>query len=172
MLRLLQEVVNIWRAVSTTSHTKRSSDHAQVWVRSPILVTAYTASHLHGVRAYMTTTQQDAQILGPDFSKPWTQSFSLGATMSNHSIHDMRRPRRNTVSEIPFAGRIGGFQQEIADDEKDREILKNQPDAVCPLLHCDENYRQHTNKARHPSTQSAMRSIHQASSSSTTGRWP
>lgn len=65
--------------------------------------------------------------------KSWTQSLSLGATMSNHSIHDMRRPRRNTVSEIPFAGRIGGFQQEIADDEKNREILKSQPDAVCPF---------------------------------------
>lgn len=51
--------------------------------------------------------------------------------MSNYSTHDMRPPRRNAVSEIPFAGRIGGFQQEIADDEKNREILKNQPDAVC-----------------------------------------
>jgi hypothetical protein len=43
----------------------------------------------------------------------------------------MRPLRRNAVSEIPFAGRIGGFQQEIVDDEKNREILKNQPDAVC-----------------------------------------
>lgn len=50
--------------------------------------------------------------------------------MANHSARDMRPLRRNAVSEIPFAGRIGGFQQEIADDEKNRELLRNQPDAV------------------------------------------
>jgi hypothetical protein len=50
--------------------------------------------------------------------------------MPNQSADDMRPLRRNAVSEIPFAGRIGGFQQEIADDEKNRELLKNQPDAV------------------------------------------
>lgn len=52
--------------------------------------------------------------------------------MPTYSTHEMRPLRRNAVSEIPFAGRIGGFQQEIADDEKNREILKNQPDAVRP----------------------------------------
>jgi len=54
--------------------------------------------------------------------------------MSSHFTQDMRRPRQNAVSEIPFAGRIGGFQQEIADDEKSWELLKNQPDAVCHVL--------------------------------------
>ena len=54
--------------------------------------------------------------------------------MPTYSTHEMRPLRRNAVSEIPFAGRIGGFQQEIADDEKNREILKNQPDAVRSLL--------------------------------------
>jgi hypothetical protein len=50
--------------------------------------------------------------------------------MSNYPTSDTRCPRRKTVSEVPFAGRIGGFQQEVTDDEKNREILKNQPDAV------------------------------------------
>lgn len=108
--------------------------------------------------------------------RPWTQSLSLGATMSNHSIHDMRRPRRNTVSEIPFAGRIGGFQQEIADDEKNREILKSQPDAVCtfPPSLCLMVTRKgiwQTDRARLRSTQSATHSIPQASWSSITGKW-
>jgi len=59
-------------------------------------------------------------------------SLPLGTKMSSHSAHGTRRPRRNAVSEVPFAGRIGGFQQEVVDDEKNREILKNQPDAVRP----------------------------------------
>lgn len=43
------------------------------------------------------------------------------------------RDRRATaVSELPFAGRIGGNQEfTVSDDsEKTREILKKQPDAV------------------------------------------
>lgn len=59
--------------------------------------------------------------------------------MSNRSHNDMRPLRRNAVSEIPFAGRIGGFQQEIADDEKNRELLRNQPDAVC--LYSKDSFR-------------------------------
>lgn len=94
--------------------------------------------------------------------------------MSNHSTPEMRPPRRNAVSEIPFAGRIGGFQQEIVDDEKNREILKNQPDAVC--IYYDfavaRKREQCTNAPRPPSTHSATPSTHQASSSSTTGKWP
>ena len=50
--------------------------------------------------------------------------------MSTQSTLDTGRK----VSEVPFAGRIGGFQQEIADDEKNREILRNQPDAVRPFF--------------------------------------
>lgn len=52
--------------------------------------------------------------------------------MSIQAGYDQRRMRRNTVAEVPFAGRIGAFQQDVEDDEKGREILKIQPDAVCP----------------------------------------
>lgn len=46
------------------------------------------------------------------------------------------RPHRQTpVSELPFAGRIGGNQEFTVseDSEKGREILKSQPDAVRSL---------------------------------------
>lgn len=41
-----------------------------------------------------------------------------------------QRPRRNAISEKPFAGRIGGFQQDFLDDDEGHDILKSQPDAA------------------------------------------
>jgi hypothetical protein len=50
--------------------------------------------------------------------------------MPTHPALDRPSSRRNTIAEKPFAGRIGGFQQDFEDDEQGREILKSQPDAV------------------------------------------
>lgn len=55
--------------------------------------------------------------------------------MPTQSTYDQRRLRRHSVAEVPFAGRIGAFQQDVKDDEKGREILKVQPDAVCHASH-------------------------------------
>jgi hypothetical protein len=50
--------------------------------------------------------------------------------MPTHPALDQPLSRRHTIAEKPFAGRIGGFQQDFEDDEQGREILKSQPDAV------------------------------------------
>lgn len=53
--------------------------------------------------------------------------------------------RQSAVFELPFAGRIGGNQEFTASDnsEKGREILKNQPDAVCYLMTNLQTTKQH-----------------------------
>jgi hypothetical protein len=54
--------------------------------------------------------------------------------MPTHPALNQPLARRHTIAEKPFAGRIGGFQQDFEDDEEGREILKSQPDAVRSVL--------------------------------------
>lgn len=125
-------------------------------VTHPVLVTADTSNILARVfRASNTTPatilqtswrqsyRTDSSILScAPRNKSISTTTSFFQTMASSRVYQpndnpaafgRRRSRQAAIAELQFAGRIGGNQGFTVsdDDEKGREILKNQPDAVC-----------------------------------------
>lgn len=71
-------------------------------------------------------------LLGFAFQKPVMEDLKKDETQLSATpkpVHPVRRRRNHAVAQTPFAGRLGGNQEFIADDD-DESILEKQPDAV------------------------------------------